>query len=122
MMCRIFQYISTVSIAFVLILALLSSGCTDKEKTEEETVIGTVLYVENDNGTYIIQAENGTRYVPVNLDEEYQIDGMVVGFRGITLENNSVAESLGIPIEIHYIGTYVPPGANATIKLEKQSP
>ncbi|MDD3621765.1 MAG: hypothetical protein PHQ81_05120 [Methanofollis sp.] len=120
--CRIFQYISTVSIAFVLILALLSSGCTDKEKTEEETVIGTVLYVENDNGTYIIQAENGTRYVPVNLDEEYQIDGMVVGFRGITLENNSVAESLGIPIEIHYIGTYVPPGANATIKLEKQSP
>ena len=120
--CRIFQYISTVSIAFVLILALLSSGCTDKEKTEEETVIGTVLYVENDNGTYIIQAENGTRYAPVNLDEEYQIDGMVVGFRGIALENDSVAESPGIPLEIHYIGTYIPPGTNATLTLEKQVP
>ncbi|QYZ77998.1 hypothetical protein E2N92_00420 [Methanofollis formosanus] len=117
---RIFLYISTVSIAFVLILASLSSGCTDTGKTEEETVIGTILH--DDNGTYIIQVENGTRYVPVNLDEEYQIDGMVVGFRGITLENDSVAESPGIPIEIHYIGTYVPPGANATLKLEKKLP
>ncbi|MBP2145676.1 hypothetical protein J2129_001130 [Methanofollis sp. W23] len=119
---KILSYISTISIAFVLILALLSSGCTDTGKTEEEIVIGTVLYVENDNGTYIIQAENGTRYAPVNLDEEYQIDGIVVGFRGVTLENDSVVESPGIPLEIHYIGTYVPPGANATIKLEKQLP
>lgn len=115
-------HLSTLSIAFVLMLALLSSGCIDTGKTGEETVIGTILYVENDNGTYIIQAENGTRYAPVNLDEEYQIDGMVVGFRGIALENYSVAESPGIPLEIHYIGTYVPPGANATLTLEKQVP
>lgn len=115
-------HLSTLSIAFVLMLALLSSGCTDTGKTGEETVIGTVVYVENDNGTYIIQAENGTRYAPVNLDEEYQIDGMVVGFRGIALENDSAADSPGIPLEIHYIGTYIPPGANATLTLEKQVP
>ncbi|WP_292364997.1 hypothetical protein [Methanoculleus sp. UBA208] len=91
-------------------------------RTEEETVIGTIVHVESDNGTYIIQAENGTRYAPVHLDEDYQVDGMVVGFRGVILEDDNVPESPGIPIEIHYIGTYVPPGANATLTLEKLLP
>jgi hypothetical protein len=112
----------TVGIASILILILLSSGCTDTGKTDEETVIGTIVHVESDNGTYIIQAENGTCYAPVNLNENYQVDGMVVGFRGVLLENDSVPESPGIPIEIHYIGTYVPPGANATFTLEKLLP
>jgi hypothetical protein len=100
-------------------LTLLSSGCSDTGKTDGETVIGTIVHVGSDNGTYIIQAENGTCYAPVNLDEGYKVDGMVVGFRGVILENDSVPESPCIPIEIHYIGTYVPPGANATLTLEE---
>ncbi len=112
----------TVGITFILILTLLSSGCTDTGKTNEETVIGTVVHVESGNGTYIIQAENGTCYVPVHLDESYQVDGMEVGFRGVILENDGVPESPCIPIEIHYIGIYVPPETNATFTLEKFLP
>ncbi len=122
MVRRILPHLSAISVTCILILALFSSGCTDAGKTEEETVIGTIVHVESDNGTYLIQAENGTRYAPVHLNENYQVDGMVVGFRGIILENDSVPESSGIPIEIHYIDTYVPPGANATLTLEKQLP
>lgn len=111
-----------VGITFILILTLLSSGCTDTGKTDEETVIGTVVHVESDNGTYIIQAENGTCYVPVHLDENYLVDGMVVGFRGVIQENDGVPGSPCIPIEIHYIGTYVPPETNATFTLGKLLP
>ncbi|WP_214020309.1 hypothetical protein [Methanoculleus sp.] len=107
---------------FILILTLLSSGCTDTGKTDEETVIGTVVHVENDSGVYIIQAGNGTCYAPVNLDEAYRVDGMAVGFRGVIPENGSVPESSCLPIEIHYIGTYVPPETNATFTLEKLLP
>ncbi|MCT8337705.1 hypothetical protein FKB36_09475 [Methanoculleus sp. Afa-1] len=125
MVRRILPHLSVISVTFILVLTLFSSGCTDTGKTNEETVIGTIVYVESDNGTYIMQAANGTRYAPVNLDEDYQVNGMVVGFRGIILENvesDSVPESPSIPIEIRYIGTYVPPGANATLTLEKQLP
>ncbi|MDV2482399.1 hypothetical protein F8E02_10385 [Methanoculleus sp. Wushi-C6] len=122
MVHRTLPHLSVISVTFILILTLLSSGCTDTGKIDEETVIGTVVHVENDSGVYIIQAENGTCYAPVNLDEAYRVDGMMVGFRGVIPENDGVPESPCIPIEIHYIGTYVPPGANATFTLEKLLP
>jgi hypothetical protein len=122
MVRRILTLRSVTLVTYILIVALLSSGCTDNTgKTDEETVegVGTIVHVESDNGIYIIQLENGTCYAPVNLDEDYQVDGIAVYFMGVIPEDDSVPESPGIPIEIWYIGTYIPPGVNATIILEK---
>ncbi len=116
--------IPLVSVMLVLMAALLSGGCTDEGGADEGTVegtvegVGTVLQV-NGSSTYVIQTADGTRYVPVNLDENYRVDGRVIYFRGVVPEDGRVSETSGIPLEIRDIGTYVPPGSNATITFEK---
>ncbi len=105
-------------VTLMLIAALLAGGCTDTGETVEG--VGTISRL--DDGTYVIQAANGTRYVPVNLDEDYRVDGRVIYFRGVIPEDGGTPESPGIPLEIREIGTYVPPGTNATITLEKVWP
>ncbi|MDN7024766.1 hypothetical protein FGU65_07685 [Methanoculleus sp. FWC-SCC1] len=64
--------------------ALLSGGCTDEGGADEGTVegVGTVLQV-NGSSTYVIQTADEARYVPVNLDENYRVDGRVIYFRGV---------------------------------------
>jgi len=115
------RIVTILSIALILAAVLLSSGCIDPGKTDKRIIegVGTVSYVEGDGGAYVIQMANGTRYAPVNLDDEYSVDGMAIYFRGLVLEDSGVP---GIPIEIREIGTYVPPGVNATITLEKVWP
>ncbi len=39
---------------------------------------GTVRHVELEGGLFVIDAADGTRYVPTNLPTEYQIDGLAL--------------------------------------------
>lgn len=106
------------AVALVLAAGLLAGGCTDTEHTVEG--VGTV--VRTDDGTYVIRAENGTCYAPFSLNDECRVDGTVVYFRGVLPDGGRAPGSSCIPIEIRDIGTYVPPGENATITLEKVWP
>lgn len=112
MLCRTLPLLS-----IVLIAALLAGGCTETGKTDGAVEgAGTISRIENDGETYTIVMEDGTRYAPVNLGEDYRSDGVKVYFRGVILED---AGSPCIPVEIREIGIYVPPEKNATIVLEK---
>lgn len=44
--------------------------------------VGTITYVEIEGGFYGLVAEDGTKYNPLNLDEDFQEDGLRVRFRG----------------------------------------
>ena len=48
---------------------------------------GTVQYVEVEGGFYGIVAEDGTRYDPSGLPDEFQEDGLRVRFRAEIREN-----------------------------------
>jgi hypothetical protein len=107
-------------LSIMLIAALLAGGCTETGKTDGAVEgAGTISCIENYGETYIIVMEDGTRYAPVNLGEEYRSDGMKVYFRGVILTDAGAPGSPGIPVEIREIGTYVPPEKNATVVLEK---
>jgi len=117
-MCMLCKTLPLLSI--VLIAALLAGGCTDTGETDGFIEgAGTISRLENDGDTYIIEMEDGTRYAPVNLEEDYRSDGMKVYFRGVILTDAGAPGSPGIPVEIREIGTYVPPEKNATITLVK---
>ena len=109
------------SIILILNATVLLIGCTDTEKPEDGIIdgVGTISCVESDSEVCVIQAATGTRYAPVNLDENYRTNGIRVYFRGIILEDGEALESMDIPIKIYDIGMYVPPGKNATVTLEK---
>ena len=109
------------SVMLILYAAVLLIGCTDTEKPEDGIIdgVGTISCVESDSEVCVIQAATGTRYAPVNLDENYRTNGIRVYFRGIILEDGKMEGSMGIPIKIYDIGMYVPPGKNATVTLEK---
>ncbi len=112
------------SVMLILYAAVLLIGCTDTEKPEDGIIegVGTISCIENDGEVCVIQAATGTRYAPVNLDENYRTNGIRVYFRGIILGDGKMEGSMGIPFEIYDIGIYVPPGKNATITLEKVLP
>ena len=112
------------SVMLILYAAVLLIGCTDTEKPEDGIIdgVGTISCVESDSEVCVIQAATGTRYAPVNLDENYRTNGIRVYFRGIILGDGKMEGSMGIPFEIYDIGIYVPSGKNATITLEKVLP
>lgn len=50
-------------------------------KTREGFTKGTVIKYDVDGCTFLISLENGNRLHPVNLEEEFQKDGLKIWFR-----------------------------------------
>lgn len=76
----------------ILLLAagMAASACTSGNNATNEDVIettGTVQYVDLEGGFYGLVAEDGTRYDPSGLPEEFQEDGLPVRFRAEPREN-----------------------------------
>jgi hypothetical protein len=72
-------------------LLMIGIGCRTPEKTttpddemapssQEKWVSGTVQYIELEGGFYAIEADDGARYYPLNLEETYKRHGMRVRF------------------------------------------
>ncbi|WP_301664029.1 putative hemolysin [Methanoculleus frigidifontis] len=84
--------------------AMLTCGCLGQEAANQEQEIvaknGTITYVDLEGGFYGIVAEDGTRYLPLNLSEEYRVDGMNVTFVGSLREDTVTIQQWGTPIEI----------------------
>jgi len=89
----------------VMILVIISfaflCGCVSPP-SDEKTVAGTgiVIYIDLEGGFYGLEADDGTQYYPLNLGEEYQVDGLSVGFTGTIREDVATIAQWGIPIEL----------------------
>ncbi len=61
---------------------------------------GTITYVDLEGGFYGIVADDGSRYLPLNLPEEYRLDGLRITFVGELKGDTATIQQWGTPVEI----------------------
>ncbi|BBL66991.1 putative hemolysin [Methanoculleus chikugoensis] len=61
---------------------------------------GTVTYIDLEGGFYGIVADDGERYLPLDLDERYRVDGMRLTFAGEVSRDAMTIQQWGTPVEI----------------------
>jgi hypothetical protein len=86
------------------ISAVAVCGCispTDDENTVSGT--GTVAFIDLEGGFYGIVADDGSHYYPLNLDAEFQVDGLPISFSGILRRDIATTAQWGAPIELTHI-------------------
>jgi len=90
-----------VAVFIVATSLFLLCGCIE-EPAAHNAVSGTgiVVYQDIEGGFYGILADGGTRYLPLNLEDEYQIDGISVRFSGTAREDLFTIAQWGTPIEL----------------------
>lgn len=64
-------------IAGGLLLLLAACGGT----SGETSIVGSVVFLEQEGGIYGVVGDDGTRYEPVDLPSEFRVDGMRIRFR-----------------------------------------
>ena len=69
---------------------------------------GVVTYIDLEGGFYGIITETGTRYLPLNLAEEFKTDGLTVTFTA-TPEDVMTIQQWGQPVTILSISEYESP-------------
>jgi len=62
---------------------------------EETTVVaptigglGTIRFIPLEGGFYGIDADDGAQYYPINLDDQYRVDGMRISFSASCQRSN----------------------------------
>jgi hypothetical protein len=71
----------------------------NENETVAITVLGTVEYVNENGGFYGVIGDDGTRYVPLNMMDEFKRDGITVIFEAV-MEDGSPDRAWGTPIRI----------------------
>ncbi|MCQ8894010.1 MAG: META domain-containing protein [Methanolinea sp.] len=77
---------------------------------EEITAEGTIRYVDLEGGFYGIESLSGTHYLPLNLPEKFEVDGLEVSFTARTSPGTATVQMWGIPVTILTIQARSPPG------------
>jgi hypothetical protein len=91
-------------VCFASIAFILASGCTiPAENPNEVSGAGTVVYIDLEGGFYGIIASDGSEYLPLNLPEEYQENGISVVFEGVIREDMYTIQQWGTPLDITMI-------------------
>ena len=106
----------SVAVFVVAISLILLCGCIE-EPAAQDAVSGTgiVIYQDIEGGFYGILADDGTRYLPLNLEDEYQIDGLSVRFSGTAREDLLTIAQWGMPIEL----TSIQKSGNGHVTMEE---
>ncbi|KUK63503.1 MAG: hypothetical protein XE10_0326 [Methanoculleus marisnigri] len=65
----------------------------------------TITYIDLEGGFYGFVTDDGRRYLPLDLNETWQIDGMNVTFVGEVQENTVTLQQWGTPVEVVAIDT-----------------
>ncbi len=88
-------------LAFITVIGIgtLVSGCTTQE-TSEISKTGMVRFISLEGGFYGIISDDNEHYDPLNLDPEFQEDGLRVYFKAKISENQTSIHVWGIVIEI----------------------
>jgi hypothetical protein len=61
---------------------------------------GTVRYVDLEGGFYGIITATGGKYLPMNLDPEFRVDGLAVEFTARERQDISTTAMWGVPVEL----------------------
>jgi hypothetical protein len=93
-----------------IVCLLITCGCTGPENGKDEmeivTGMGTVTYISLEGGFYGIVDDGGVEYLPLNLEEEFQKDGLKVEFEAIIKNDVATIQQWGIPVEITSIQAF----------------
>jgi hypothetical protein len=82
-MCKRMAIVPTLIVCSAL---LASPGCNTLF-APEDSIRGTVVYVEVEGGFYGLVADDGARYDPGGLPEAFRRDGLRVKFAGKVLDD-----------------------------------
>ncbi len=91
-----------VLVALVLIFSGEPEPVVPEPEPEEETISGSgvISYIDLEGGFYGILADDGTQYYPINLDEGFEEDGLMVEFLGQLEEDFVSIHMWGTPITL----------------------
>lgn len=64
---------------------------------------GTVTYVSLEGGFYGIVGDDGTNYLPLNLDKQYEQDGLRVAFEYEPVKDVATIQMWGEPVNLTFI-------------------
>ncbi len=91
-------------IIVALIGAVIACGCIaaggDDTPGDRITGNGTITYIDLEGGFYGIVTDDGTNYLPIDLPEEYRIDGLQVQFVADLEEGVAGVQQWGAPVDI----------------------
>jgi hypothetical protein len=65
-----------------------------------DAVSGTVTFIDLEGGFYGIVADDGARYLPLNLPEEFAEDGLAITAEVVVKEDVATIQQWGTPVEI----------------------
>ncbi len=75
------------------------AGSQSREATPL-TLEGTVKYINLEGGFYGIIADNGGKYLPLNLDDAFRKDGLRVRFEATPLTDVATIYMWGTPVKL----------------------
>lgn len=83
-------------------MLIFINGCNDEKLSSEPTIsiTGTVTWKPLETGFYAIDADDGKKYEPINLPDEFAIDGLKVRVTARKLDDMVSVNMYGRIIEI----------------------
>lgn len=88
---------------FILALALLGIPACILDSKPDIRTTGTVRFIDLEGGFYGIIGDDGSKYDPVNLPNEFRQDSLRVKFKANIVENGVSVHMWGTVIEIQKI-------------------
>ncbi|MBN1411305.1 MAG: hypothetical protein JW969_10720 [Spirochaetales bacterium] len=82
---------------------MLSLSCVSGKPDNPFTATGTVRYISLEGGFYGIETDTGEKYDPVNLEDQYKVDGLRVRVVAELRDDLSSFHMWGMIIEIKEI-------------------
>ena len=79
---------------------LIVSSADFEDEQQEALLVVEVRWISLEGGFYGLVAEDGARYLPVNLPEEYKKDGLKIKVRGKVKTDVATIYMWGTPLEI----------------------
>lgn len=89
--------IATVSAVFI---GYLSAGNNVKNEENIVAETGTVVFLDFEGGFYGIIGDGGERYDSLNLDQEFEVDGLRVYFEAKILHDVATFHMWGTPVSL----------------------
>jgi hypothetical protein len=96
----IYKIFFAATIFSLIILPLMLAGCVNKKSDNTLSFDATISFISLEGGFYGIIAESGEKYDPINLETEFQQDGMKVKIKARKRDDLSSFHMWGQVIEI----------------------
>jgi inhibitor of cysteine peptidase len=64
---------------------------------------GTIVFVPLEGGFFGIAADDGKKYLPLNLSPEFQVDGLRVAFEAQEAPDTATIQMWGVPVNVTFI-------------------